>query len=180
MGFWGGREEVVVIVVDGVADGLAPGVDAESVDVFVLGEVDGLHESLRQVGDGAAVSGFYVAADNGGDEASQGGAEIAGGKVVAGEEVGQVFAECFCGAGSGLFLGMVRAEAGIVAGARSEATAAIRESKRTQGHAVLFTERGHKSLLRLSFGICGEKSRQDAGATNMALKQKRPDDVGAQ
>src|SRR5216683_173243 len=53
LGFWGGREEVVVIVVDGVADGLAPGVGAESVDVFVFGEVNGLQESLRHVGDGA-------------------------------------------------------------------------------------------------------------------------------
>jgi hypothetical protein len=32
--------------------------------------------------------GFYIAADNGGDEACQGGAEIAGGEVVAGEEAG--------------------------------------------------------------------------------------------
>jgi len=77
-----------VVVVDGIADGLAPGVGAESVDVFVLGEVNGLHERLGQVGDGAGGSGFYITADNGGDEASQGGAEIAGGEVVAGEEIG--------------------------------------------------------------------------------------------
>src|SRR6266852_4135570 len=150
-GFGGGREEVVVVAVDGVADGLAPAVRAERVDVFVLGDVDGLHESLDQVGDGVGGFGFYIAADNGGDEACQGGAEIAGGQVVAGEEVGQVFAEFLCGAGAGLFLGVVGAEAAIVAGARSAATAAIRESKRTQGHAVLWTERGHKSLLRVEF-----------------------------
>ncbi len=77
-----------MVVVDGIADGLAPGVGAESVDVFVLGEVNGLHERLGQVGDGAGGSGFYITADNGGDEASQGGAEIAGGEVVAGEEIG--------------------------------------------------------------------------------------------
>ncbi len=158
LGFGGGREEVVVVVVDGVADGLAPGVGAESVDVFVLGEVDGLHESLDQVGDGVGGFGFYIAADNGGDEACQGGAEIAGGEVVAGEEVGQVFAEFLCGAGSGFFLGVVEAEAGIVAGARSAATAAIRESKRTQTHAVLWTESGHKSLLRVEFWDCGSKA----------------------
>ena len=45
-GFGGGREEVVVVVVDGVADGLTPGIGAKGVDVFVLGDVDGLHESL--------------------------------------------------------------------------------------------------------------------------------------
>src|SRR5216683_712912 len=153
-GFGGGREEVVVVVVDGVADGLTPGIGAKGVDVFVLGDVDGLHESLDQVGDGVGGLGFYIAADNGGDEACQGGAEIAGGEVVAGEEVGQVFAEFLCGAGAGLFLGVVGAEAGIVADARSAATAAIGERKRTQGHAVLCTERGHKSLLRVEFWDC--------------------------
>jgi len=108
----GGREEVVVVGVDGVANGFAPPVGAESVDVFVLREVDGLHESLGQVGDGVGGFGFYVAADNGGDETCQGGAEIAGGEVVAGEEVGEVFAERLCGAGAGFFLGVVEAENG--------------------------------------------------------------------
>src|SRR6266478_2315004 len=149
-----GREEVLVVALDGVADGFTPAVRAESVDVFVLGDVDGLHESLDQVGDGVGGFGFYIAAHNGGDEACQGGAEIAGGEVVAGEEVGQVFAEFLCGAGSGFFLGVVEAEAGMVADARSAATAAIQESKRTQGHTVLWTERGHKSLLRVEFWDC--------------------------
>src|SRR6266700_1553235 len=162
-GFGVGREAVVVVVLDGVADGFAPAVRAEGVDVFVLGDVDGLHESLGQVGDGVGGFGFYIAAKDGGDEACQGGAEIAGGEVVAGEEVGQVFAEFLCGAGAGFFLGVVKAEAGMLADARSAATAAIRESKRTQGHAVVltrgrraadWTERGHKSLLRVEFWDC--------------------------
>src|SRR5712691_10082819 len=153
-GFGVGREAVVVVVLDGIADGFAPAVGAESVDVFVLGDVDGLHESLGQVGDGVGGFGLYIAADNGGDEACQGGAEVAGGEVVAGEEVSQVLAEFLCGAGSGFFLGVVEAEAGIVADARSAATAAIRESERTQGHAVLWTERGHKCLLRVEFWDC--------------------------
>src|SRR5947209_1695748 len=73
-GLGGGREEVVVVAFDGVADGLAPMVGAEGVGVLVLGKVDGLHESLGQVSNGAGGSGLYLAADNGGDEASQGGA----------------------------------------------------------------------------------------------------------
>jgi hypothetical protein len=77
-----GREAVVVVAFDGVADGLAPAVVAEGVGVFVLGEVDGLHESLNQVSDGVGGFGFYVAADHGGDETCQGGAEIAGGEVL--------------------------------------------------------------------------------------------------
>src|SRR5216683_477080 len=180
LGLGGGGEEVVVVVVDGVADGLTPGIGTKGVDVFVLGDVDGLHESLDQVGDGVGGLGFYIAAHNGGDEACRGGAEIAGGEVVAGEEVGQVFAEFLCGAGSGLFLGVVGAEAGIVAGARSAATAAIRESKRTQGHAVLCSERGHRSLLRVEFWDCLRKKPAlrisgQAGGT----KQKRPGKAGA-
>jgi hypothetical protein len=150
-----GREEVVVVGVDGVANRFAPAVGAESVDVFVLREVDGLHESLGQVGNGVGGFGFYVAADNGGDEAGQGGAEVAGGEIVAGEEVVQVFAEFLRGAGAGFFLGVVEAEARIAADARSAATAAIRESERTQGHAVLCTERGHDCLLRVEFWDCG-------------------------
>src|SRR5437870_1854076 len=159
-GFGGGREAVVVVAFDGVADGLSPAVGAEGVDVFVLGDVDRLHERLGQVGNGASGSGFYIAADDGGDEARQGGAEIAGGEVVAGEEVGQVFAEFLRGTGAGFFLGVVEAEVGVVADTRCAATAAIRESEGTQGHTVGFicgrrtanlTERGHKSLLRVEF-----------------------------
>src|SRR5260370_33445480 len=99
----GKREEVVVVVVDGVADGLAPAVGAEGVDMFVLGQADGLQESLGQVGDGAGGSGFYIAAEDGGDEAAQGGAEIASGQEVAGEEVGQVVAEPLRRAGASCF-----------------------------------------------------------------------------
>jgi hypothetical protein len=69
VGFGVGREEVVVVAVDGSADGFAPAVGVEGVDVFVLGEVDGLYQGLDHVGDGAGESGFYIAADHGGDEA---------------------------------------------------------------------------------------------------------------
>src|SRR5260370_4666532 len=78
----------------------------------------------------------------------------------------------FCGVGGGFFLGVVEAEAGMFGDARSAATAAVRESERTQGHAVVlrrdrkavnltrgrgaadWTERGHKSLLRVEFWDC--------------------------
>jgi len=86
-----------------------------------------LQEGLHHVGDGAGEFGFYIAADDGGDEAREGGAEIAGGKIVAGEEAGEVFAEFFSGLGLGFFLGVVETEMGMVAGARSAAAAAIGE-----------------------------------------------------
>ncbi len=55
-GFGGGGEAVVVVAFDGVADGFAPGIGAEGLTIFVLGDVDRLHEGLGQVGD--RVSGF--------------------------------------------------------------------------------------------------------------------------
>jgi len=117
-------------------------------------------QSLHQVSDGVGGFGLYIAADNGRDETCQGGAEIASGEVAAGEEVGQVFAEGFCGAGAGFLLGVVEAKVGMVVDARGEATAATCESERTQGHAVLWTERGHKSLLRVEFwDLVTEKGR---------------------
>ncbi len=135
--FGGGREAVVVVAFDGIADGSAPVIGVEGLTVFVLGDVDGLHESLEEVGDGGGGFGFYLAADDGGDEAREGGAEIASGKVVAGEEEGEVFAEFISGAGAGFFLGVVEAEMRMIADAGSAATAAVRERKRTQGPAVL-------------------------------------------
>jgi len=39
----GGREEVVVVAFDGVADRFAPGIGAEGLAIFVMGDVDGLH-----------------------------------------------------------------------------------------------------------------------------------------
>src|SRR5271163_2119438 len=177
----GGREEVVVVAADGVADGFAPAVGVVGVDVLVLGDMDGLHESLSQVGNDAGGPGFYLAADNGGDEATEGGTEIASREIFTGKEIGQVFAESFGGAGLDFFLGVAEAEMRVAGGAWSAATAAIRESKHTQGHAVLGTERRHRSLLRVEIWDCfGEKSRQDARLRrvnrryNMALKQERP------
>jgi hypothetical protein len=102
---------------------------------------------LREIGDGAGGFGFYVAADDSGEDARQGGAEIAGGEVAAGEEVGQLVAEFLGGEGLGFFLGVVEAEVGMAGDARGATAAAIGEGEQTQGYAVLFAERGHKSLL---------------------------------
>jgi hypothetical protein len=81
---------VVEVLVDGIADGFAPGVSAEGVDVLVLGKMDGLNEGLGEIGEGAGGAGLDVAASYAGDEAAEGGAEIAGGEVLAGKEIGQV------------------------------------------------------------------------------------------
>jgi len=48
---------------------LAPGGGAEGVDVFVLGEVQSLHEGLAEVGESGGGFGFDVALGYGGKEA---------------------------------------------------------------------------------------------------------------
>ena len=131
IGFGSRREAVVVVGVYAVADRFAPAFGAEGVDVFLPGDVDGLHESLDEVGDGAGGFGFYFAADHGGDEAGEGGAEVAGGEIVAGEEAGEVFAECFCSLRLSFFFGVVEAEVGMTGGARCATAAAIFESEQT-------------------------------------------------
>ena len=98
-GGWGfgfrGIVAIVEVLVDGIADGLAPGVRAE------------------------------------------GGAEIAGGEVFAGKEIGQIVGEFIGGAGLGFLAGVIRAEMGMVTGAGSAALAAIGKGETTQGLAVL-------------------------------------------
>src|SRR6266852_8391504 len=150
LGWWGGLAMVEVLA-DGIADGPAPRVVAEGVDVLVLGKRGGLGESLGEIGEGAGGAGLNVAADDGGQEAAEGGAEIAGGKVFAGEEIGQFAGEFIGGGGLGVFAGVVGVEVGMMGGAGSAALAAIGEGETTQGLAVLWAKRGHRWLLKLSW-----------------------------
>ena len=84
-----------------LADGLAPGIGAEGVDVFVLGEVQGLHEGLAEVGEGGGGFGFHLTLGDSGEEASEGGAEIAGGHIAAGKVIGDILAGGFATKGLG-------------------------------------------------------------------------------
>jgi formylmethanofuran:tetrahydromethanopterin formyltransferase len=90
-----------------------------------------------------------VTAGYAGDEAAEGGAEIVGGEVLTGEEIGEVAGEFIGGAGLGVFAGVVGTEVWMVGGARSAALAAIGEGETTQGLAVLWAKRGHGCLLKL-------------------------------
>jgi len=108
---------------------------------------------LRKVGDGGGGSGFNVAAGDRGNQAGDGGAEIAGRDIISGEEIGEIIAEFFRGFGFGLFAGMVETEVRMRAGAWSATTAAIGKCEKTQGRAVLWAIRGHVGLLRFSFDL---------------------------
>ena len=81
---------IIEVLADGIADGPAPPVGAEGVDVLVLGKMDGLNEGLREIGEGAGGARLDVTAGYAGDEAAEGGAEIAGGEVFAGEEIREI------------------------------------------------------------------------------------------
>jgi hypothetical protein len=82
---------------DGVANDAAPFVGVIGVDVFVLGVLDGLKENLSKIGDGAGSFGFYITANEGGDQAAQGSAEVAGGNVLSGKKIGKILCEFFGG-----------------------------------------------------------------------------------
>src|SRR5260370_22750686 len=79
---WRGGVAVIEVLTDGLADGPAPRVVAEGAGVFVLGKMDGLGEGLREIGEGAGRARLDVPAGYAGDEAGDGGAEIAGGEVL--------------------------------------------------------------------------------------------------
>ena len=115
----------------------------------------GLQERLEHVGDGAGEAGLYFAADDSGDEAGEGGVEIAGGEVVAGEEVGQVFAEFFGGLGLGFFLGVVEAEVRVAADAGGAAAAAIFVSEKRQRDTRSFALREDIGVSLIYFWIFG-------------------------
>ena len=135
----GGRGRIAVgkVLVDPVADGIAPIVGAKGVDVLVPGEMDGLDEGLGEIGDGAGGARFYIALEDGGDETAKGSAQIVGGEVLSREEIGQFAGELIDGEGPGLFAGVVEAEAGMLDVAGSAAVAAVGKGEAAQGHAVL-------------------------------------------
>ena len=139
---------VIRIGLERGANRFAPPVGAEGVYIFMLGELDGLHQGLAEIGEGGSGFGFDVSLSQGGENAAESGAEIAGGKVFAGEEMGDIAAEFLSGLGVGFFAGMEAAEVRMAGLARSAATAAIGEGERTQRYAMLGAESRHGSLLK--------------------------------
>ena len=142
----------------GGADGFAPGICAVGVDVFVLGEGQSLHEGLAEVGEGGGGFGFHVTLSDSGEEASEGGAEIAGGHEAAGKVIGDILAGGLAGEGLCFLTGVEGAEVRMAELAGNAAVAAVDKHERTQRGTVLGVIGGHGSLQkeRLDFGIFGE------------------------
>jgi hypothetical protein len=131
---------------EGGADGFTPGIGAEGVDVFVLGDVDGLEQGLAEIGEGGGGFGFDLALSDAREDAGQGGAEIAGGDITIGEERGYIAANLLSGQGSGFSFGMEATEMRMAGEPRSATLAAIGEGESTQVRAVLRAIGGHGSL----------------------------------
>jgi hypothetical protein len=129
--------EVVVIFVDGVLDGIGPTVLAESFEVFVLGERDGLAEGLGKLVNGGGGFGVDVPLSDGLDGAAEGGGEIGGREIVSGEEIRQILAEVLGGLGLSFPTCMGDAEVGVVAGTGSTATASVGKGVKTHVGADL-------------------------------------------
>ena len=149
----------------GGADGFAPGIGAEGVDVFVLGEVQSLDEGLAEIGEGTGRFRFHLALGDSGEEASEGGAEIAGGHVAAGKVIGDFLAGFVASEGLRFLTGVEGAEVRMASAPGNAATAAVCKRERTQrGTVVLMGDRraangaiGHGSLQkeRLDLGFLG-------------------------
>ena len=75
--------------------------------------MDGLEQSLTKVGEGGGRAGLDLAPGDGGKEAAQGGAEIAGGEVIGGEEARDIATEVIDGDGLGFLAGVVVTEMGM-------------------------------------------------------------------
>jgi hypothetical protein len=126
----GGRgEAVVVVVVDGCDDCFAPVFFAAGADEFVLGEVESLPHGLGQEGECAGGARFYVTASDGDEDAAEGGVEVVGGELVAGEEKSEIVGYFFGGEELGFFLGVVETEVGTGGDAGSAAAAAVVQSE---------------------------------------------------
>ena len=102
------------------------------------------------------------------EEASEGGAEIAGGHIAAGKVIGDVLAGGLASKGLRVLAGVEGAEIRMVDAAGNAAVAAVDKGERTQRGTVLGAIGGHGSLQkeRLDFGIFGGASRRRGALLN--------------
>jgi len=134
---------------EGGGHDVTPGIGAEGVDVFVLGELDGLIQSLAEIGEGGSGFGFDMAFGDGGEDAGQSGAEVARGEITAREKRGYVAADLLGSEGLGFPLGVEAAETRVAREPRSAAATAIGEGEGTQaGTVVLMCNRKAVFILR--------------------------------
>jgi hypothetical protein len=124
----------------------APILGAEGVDVFVLGNGKSLDEGLAEVSKRSGGLGFEMALGHGGEEATEGRAEIAGRDELTGEVVSDVFTGLIAGEGVSFPASMAGAEGRVGWAARSAASTAVGKGEGTKGRAVLGAKNGHGNI----------------------------------
>jgi len=143
---------------------LAPGSDAEGVDVLVLGEGDGLEKSLAEIGESGGGFALDLATGEAEEDAREDGGEIAGGEVVFGKERRDGLAGLRGSAGLCFLLGMEGAEVRGARKAQHATLAAVGEGEGTQAGTVFF---GRAS--RGVFFQCGRRTANGAFCRHRSL-----------
>ena len=149
----------------GDADGFAPVIGTEGFDVFHLGELEGLDYGLAEIGEGRGGFGFHLTLGDGGEEASESGAEVAGGHEAAGKVIGDILAGFFAREDLRVLASVERAEVRMVC-AGSTALAAVGEGERTQRGTNVGAIGGHRSLQKedLILGFWGSLAEARRGS----------------
>ena len=106
----GSWRQVIAVFFDVRMDDAAPTVGAEGVDVFVFGEMNGLQESLAEIGERARSFRLELSEGGGSENAAESEAEIAVGEIVVREEKAGIAANFFRGLGLSLPAGMEATE----------------------------------------------------------------------
>src|SRR5258708_40346873 len=98
------------------------------------------------MGEGGGRFGVHLTLGDSGEEASEGGAEIAGGHEAAGKVIGDVLAGGLASKGLCILAGVEGAEIRMAELARNAAVAAVDKGEGTQRGTVLGAIGGHESL----------------------------------
>src|SRR5260370_35336885 len=102
----------------------APSVGVKGVDVFILGDGDGLKHGLGEIGESGGDFGFDLALGDGAKESRHGNAEIASGQQFCRKEASYVLTDLLSGERFGSLLGMEVTEMQVAGAARRAARAA--------------------------------------------------------
>ena len=137
------------------ADLSAPNVGVKGVDVFILGDGDGLEHGLGEIGECTGDFGLNLALSDSAKEPRHGNAEIASGQQFYRKETRNVLTDLLGGEGFGFLLGMEVTEMQVAGAARSAALAAIGKGEGAQTGTVLFA--GGRKMANL-IGIGGRRA----------------------
>jgi hypothetical protein len=128
-----------IFVAEGGTDGAAPSIGVEGVDVFVLGDGDGLEHGLCEIGECGGDFGLDLTLGDSAKEARHGNAEIASGQQLCGDEAGNVLTDLMGGEGLGFFLDVEVTEMQMARAARGAALTAIGKGEGAQVGGTVFS-----------------------------------------